>query len=122
MRYAIMIPVLLFGLAGCASNPATTQDTPHPETSNAQPASNDGGGVAVITAKGMSCPLCATNADRTLTRLPGVNWVNINLGTGHIEVGVDEANRPSETDLQSAINDAGFTADTVTWQKPAEGE
>ncbi len=83
---------------------------------------NDDAPVATIQARGMSCPLCASNADRRLKRLDGVEWVNIDLGSGAVKVGLSESGeRPSEKQLTDAILDAGFTPVSVAM--PAkEGE
>jgi copper chaperone CopZ len=76
--------------------------------------------VAVIDAKGMSCPLCASNADRRLMKLDGVEWTRIDLGAGKVEVGLSETgDTPDAEQLKTAVRDAGFTAEGVTM--PGEG-
>lgn len=71
--------------------------------------------VATINAKGMGCPLCASSADRRLMKVDGVKWTNIDLGNGIVTVGLDpEKPAPSAESLQTAIRDAGFTAEEVT--------
>lgn len=71
--------------------------------------------VATINAKGMGCPLCASSADRRLMKIDGVKWTNIDLGKGVVTVGLDpEKPAPSADELQTAIRDAGFTAEEVT--------
>ncbi len=77
--------------------------------------------TAVISARGMSCPLCASNADRGLRKLPGVTGVHVDLGTGRIVVGLDPSQpRPSEQQLSKAVEDAGFTPDSVSMPGEAE--
>ncbi|MEM9418697.1 MAG: heavy-metal-associated domain-containing protein [Planctomycetota bacterium] len=71
--------------------------------------------VATIDAKGMSCPLCASNIDRRMQKLDGVSWTKIDLGKGQVIVGLDEDTpTPSAEDLHQAVNDAGYTAGEVT--------
>ncbi|MEM1028573.1 MAG: heavy metal-associated domain-containing protein [Planctomycetota bacterium] len=71
--------------------------------------------VATISASGMSCPLCASNIDRRLSKVDGVKWTNIDLGNGVVTVGLEaDAEAPTAEDLQTAIRDAGYTAGEVT--------
>lgn len=57
----------------------------------------------------MSCPLCATNVDKQLLKVPGVQAVKVNLNTGVIRVQVDQDQPPSSDALAKAINESGFT-------------
>jgi copper chaperone CopZ len=76
--------------------------------------------VATIDAKGMGCPLCASNIDRRMQKLDGINWTKIDLGKGQVMVGLDPSKpAPTAEQLQQAVNDAGFTAGDVTL--PADG-
>ena len=71
--------------------------------------------VATIDAKGMSCPLCASNIDRRMQKLDGVSWTKSDLGKGQVSVGLDEDTpAPSADELFQAVNDAGYTAGEVT--------
>ena len=71
--------------------------------------------VAVIDAKGMGCPLCASNIDRRMQKLDGVTWTKIDLGKGEVIVGLDpNESTPTAQELQDAVNDAGYTAGDVT--------
>ncbi|MEM1445573.1 MAG: cation transporter [Planctomycetota bacterium] len=75
--------------------------------------------LAVITAAGMSCPLCAANIDRQLKRIEGFETMRMNLDTGELFVEFDAASRPSTKRLAQAIRDAGFTVDSVQWRDSA---
>ena len=75
--------------------------------------------VAVITAGGMGCPLCASSAEKQLERLDGVKNIAVNLGTGELLVTVDPAARPSAEQLAQAVTDGGFTVESVSWRKGA---
>lgn len=71
--------------------------------------SSTGSRTALIWVNGMACPLCSNNVDQQLKRLPGVESVRINLGTGLVSVGLDPANQPTEVALARAVNNSGFT-------------
>lgn len=94
--------------AKCAAKKANDKATDAAPAAAAEP-------VATINAKGMGCPLCASSADRRLKKVDGVKWTNIDLGNGVVTVGLDpEKPAPSAESLQTAIRDAGFTAEDVT--------
>lgn len=131
----------LFTLAGCESTPVSTEKAAHCvgcaeeecatceagehceecADKNAQAKAMPEGPTATIEAKGMGCPLCASSADRRLMKVDGVQWTNIDLGKGVVTVGLDpQKPSPSPKELQDAIRDAGFTAESVTM--PAQEE
>ncbi|MEM9881313.1 MAG: heavy metal-associated domain-containing protein [Planctomycetota bacterium] len=103
----ITLLFLLIGVtyaAGCATSP--------PSGSSA---------VAVIEARGMSCPQCAGSADRRLMMIDGVTWTRIDLGRGTVTVGLDPAKpTPDAEALRDAVRWAGFTAGSVTWMNDTE--
>ncbi|MEM9753403.1 MAG: heavy-metal-associated domain-containing protein [Planctomycetota bacterium] len=74
------------------------------------------GDVAVITAAGMSCPLCAANIDRQLARIDGFEAMQMNLETGELFVTFDGTAKPTDARLTQAIADAGFTVESVRWE------
>ncbi|MEM7575916.1 MAG: heavy metal-associated domain-containing protein [Planctomycetota bacterium] len=80
-------------------------------------AAPDDADTAVIVAGGMSCPLCASSAEKQLERLPGFRAVAIDLGTGELIVSVDPENQPTPRALAEAVRDGGFTPTSVTWRK-----
>ena len=80
-------------------------------------AAPDGADIAVITAGGMGCPLCASSAEKQLERIDGVKDIVIDLGTGELLVTVDPASRPSAEQLARAVTDGGFTVESVSWRK-----
>ena len=106
--------------ATCAAGEACAECAAKKDKTSAAAPAATGEPVAVIDAKGMGCPLCASSADRRLMKVDGVTWTKIDLGNGQVTVGLDPNKpTPSAEDLQTAIRDAGFTADAVTL--PAEG-
>lgn len=67
----------------------------------------------VVKANGLSCPLCASNIDSTLKKIPGVASVSIDLEKGEIRIGLTGGVRPSKARLAKAVKDAGFTVVSV---------
>jgi copper chaperone CopZ len=65
---------------------------------------------AVLYVNGMGCPLCATNINMQLERVPGVKTVKVDLGSGIVTLGLLKgAEHPSPHTLGEAVEDAGFT-------------
>lgn len=65
---------------------------------------------AVLYVNGMGCPLCATNINMQLERVPGVSTVAVDLGVGKVTLGLlPGAKHPSPHTLGEAVEDAGFT-------------
>jgi copper chaperone CopZ len=62
-----------------------------------------------LYVNGLSCPLCATNVDRQLERLPGVGNVNVDFSSGEITLTLSGERRPSPHQIGEAVADAGFT-------------
>ena len=58
---------------------------------------------------GLGCPLCATNIDRQLERLPGVSGVQVDLSVGKVTLAFEGQERPSPHQISEAVEDAGFT-------------
>lgn len=94
--------------------------TTAPTASRAKPpTSAEPNHVAVITAAGMSCPLCAANIDRQFERIDGFTDLRMNLDTGELFVNFTGPTRPDDAQLAQAIADAGFTVDAVRWLPPS---
>ncbi|MEM1097364.1 MAG: heavy-metal-associated domain-containing protein [Planctomycetota bacterium] len=105
---------LSVGLLGCSTTGVVDSGST---------ASNPNANVAIITAAGMSCPLCAGNIDRQLKRIDGFQAMQMNLETGELFVSFDAtAIQPTSERLTQAIADAGFTVDAVRWQDGTEAE
>lgn len=65
---------------------------------------------AVLYVNGMGCPLCATNINMQLERVPGVTDVKVDLGVGKVTIGMLPGTKhPSPAVLGEAVEDAGFT-------------
>lgn len=68
---------------------------------------------AVLTVRGMSCPLCSNNISGRLKKVEGVGAVHINLETGLVTVTFTEGAAPTREALAEAIKDSGFTLGNV---------
>ncbi|MDX9911738.1 MAG: heavy-metal-associated domain-containing protein [Phycisphaerales bacterium] len=100
------------GLIGCASSPSVGTATAEHRAmlDDATPVES---GEVVVYAEGMGCPLCATNVDRTISRLPGVASVSIDLDAGAITLNIIGKQRPTRGELARAVYDAGFTVRAI---------
>jgi copper chaperone CopZ len=67
------------------------------------------GDTAVLYVNGLGCPLCATNIDKQLMRLPGVSGVQVDLSDGKVTLAMGGKERPSPHQISEAVEDAGFT-------------
>lgn len=64
----------------------------------------------VLWVNGLGCPLCASNIDRQLARVDGVQSVSVDLGRGKVVLTLKPgAAHPSPARLGDAVEDAGFT-------------
>jgi copper chaperone CopZ len=113
----IAAAIFLFGCAsdgGAASgenlapaHTANADDVAYTKSKQALPADMN---PAVLYVNGMGCPLCATNVDMQLLRLPAVEKVDVDLSTGRIIVALRAGvTPPSPARLHAAVEDAGFT-------------
>ncbi len=110
-------------LSGCAGKAGSTSSQSMPEMENvithkvtendlalaksAAPIESDS---AVLWVNGLGCPLCATNIDKQLERVRGVERVDVDLSNGKVTLKLKPgAAHPSPSVLGEAIEDAGFT-------------
>ena len=105
MRFILFVAILsasLSGLAGCtserasdsgpnasASEPSRDMNYIYHEVTAQDKATAKGSAAVksqevVLWVSGMGCPLCASNIDKQLERLPGVETVKVDLGTGKV--------------------------------------
>ncbi len=66
-------------------------------------------GPIVMYMNGLSCPLCATNIDQQVERLPGVSDVKVDLSTGKVKANLSGPSTPSPRQLANAADAAGVT-------------
>ena len=65
--------------------------------------------TAQIKVQGMTCGGCVASVKRALQQIDGVEKVDVSLGEAQARVEYDPA-RVNESQLRSAIEDAGFDA------------
>lgn len=101
----ILTVILAAGVfAACATTP--TQQT---DSGLDQDEVLTGERTVVLAARGLSCPLCASNVDRVMKAVDGVSTVQTDLERGHVIVGLEEDHSVTRRQLIRAIEDAGFT-------------
>jgi copper chaperone CopZ len=110
----VVIPLLamtLMLIAGCGSRPVATSAVPATQPTrtasiNDQPIKAS---IATLVVHGMGCPQCSTNVDKQLMAVPGVQKVQINLGTGEVDVRLAADHQPTGNQLAAAIKKSGYT-------------
>lgn len=106
-------------LTGCASSNSDESARAMSSTAPAtQQVSSESAPIeassALLKVKGMSCPKCANNITLKLKEIQGVNDVMINMGIGEVLVAFGDDPHPSRAQLASAIDQAGFTLESIT--------
>ncbi|MEN9922639.1 MAG: Copper chaperone CopZ [Actinomycetota bacterium] len=59
-----------------------------------------------IKVAGMTCQHCVNSVTEEVTRIEGVNSVNIDLATGTVDI--ESEGELSSEDLESAVEEAGY--------------
>ncbi|MCC6322861.1 MAG: heavy-metal-associated domain-containing protein [Phycisphaerales bacterium] len=117
---SLSVVVLLASILGCspsggaAKNPSMEHAIVHKVSEadiayakSGSPVESDS---AILWVNGLGCPLCATNIDHQLARVPGVGKVNVDLSAGKVDVGFKPgSSHPSPAQLGEAVDEAGFT-------------
>jgi len=65
--------------------------------------------TATLVVHGLSCPQCASNVDKQLLAVKGVQQVHVNLGNGQVVVLVSQDQPPTGTQLAAAVKKSGYT-------------
>lgn len=100
--------LLALPLAACA---APTAGPPDRALLDTTPIAASG---ARLTVLGLSCPNCSANIDLQIQEVQGVAGVQVDLGTGFVDVAFDGTEpKPSAAELATAVTDAGFTVIAV---------
>lgn len=63
--------------------------------------------TVTIGVAGMTCDSCVNSVTKALNRVDGVQQVNVSLEKNEANVTFDDT-KASETDLKTAIEDAGY--------------
>ena len=71
-------------------------------------------GTTVLSVNGMSCPLCVTNVDEGLEKLPGVKGIRTDLSNGTVTLEIAGEKRPTLADFDRVVRESGFTLTKVS--------
>ena len=66
-----------------------------------------------ILVEGMHCASCASNVERSLKKLPGIDSVSVSMMTKKAIVEFSDDSKISEDDLKKAVSRAGYKAISV---------
>ena len=104
---AMSVPMLLTGCGGekAASSPTTPESRAQADA-DARPIAAP---TATLTVQGLSCPLCASDVDKQLMKVNGVESVSVDLGGGTVRVAFAGGARPTAAALRKAVEDSGYT-------------
>jgi Cu+-exporting ATPase len=69
----------------------------------------------------MTCQNCARHVGQALQSVPGVASARVNLDAGIARVGWNPEFEPDETALKEAVRAAGYTAESLSSDRPEEG-
>src|SRR5690349_12047818 len=108
---ALALPCMMLAVAGCqASGPSlkTTDSVALGQVPPPAPAMAKTSHTATLVVHGMACPQCANNVDRQLLKVPGVESVKVDMGTGIVTADLSPSNPPTREQLAKAIDETGF--------------
>ena len=118
-RLITLIVVVGVTLVGCGPEKADSGSSLQSSSSSmtTQPTTQMGNSKdnVVMMVTGFACPFCANKLDKQMYKIEGVKDVIINLGTGIVEVVVDKNNVPTRKAIEKAVDDAGFTLESVSF-------
>jgi copper chaperone len=123
--FSMIVPTaaVSFMIGGCQSTNAAQSDSqPSMSSTGTSPSTNNSkealaSQTATLWVKGLSCPYCVNNIDRQIRAMPGVDSVNVDLPTGEVTVKLSATNPATEEQLVKAIDDSGFTLDSIEMPK-----
>jgi len=61
----------------------------------------------ILTVTGMSCMGCVNSVKNLVGALPGIDGIDIDLASGHVEIRHDPAQADAAT-IRAAIEDGGY--------------
>lgn len=118
-RIIAIIGVLGVTLVGCgpekADSGASMQSSGSHITSQPTTMATNSSDNVIMMVTGFACPFCANKLDKQMYKIAGVKDVIIDLGTGMVEVVVDDSNVLSRAAIEQAVEDAGFTLESVSF-------
>lgn len=81
---------------------------------------SEGMKIAVLNIEGMHCTSCAWLIEKSLKKLPWVEWVNVNFASEKARVKYDNT-KVKIDDIEKAVHDAGYSAKLqVKWENESE--
>src|SRR2546421_8937565 len=102
--------ILCQGLVASCTSPDPTVSQANQSSKNAaisdHPVSPP---TATLVVHGLSCPQCASNVDKQLLAVKGVQQVNANLGNRQVVVLVSQNQPPTGAQLAAAVKTSGYT-------------
>ena len=113
MPLKFIVPMLLIAIVTGCQNGGTRQSPATTLADRPSAVESSGTLTARLYVSGMSCPLCATNIDKQLLRVPGVQKVSVDLGKGLVLARLAPSNPPTRDQLAGAIAQSGFTLDRI---------
>jgi len=96
----------LLALAGCG---ATQTSKASPGATAAVADAPIAASSATLIVHGMSCPLCASNVDQQLVKIPGVTGALVDMGSGEVKVAFAKDARVTRKQIEDAVYKSGFT-------------
>ena len=118
---------LAFSLAGTCLNPLSAQADALPDEDPPVPVdqtvvSSLKPDQILVYVRGMVCGMCVQGITKLLTKLTGVNTVEINLETGAVLIRVSEKEPPTNPQIEEAIKGAGYEAQDIFRSQPSPKE
>ena len=98
-------------LAGCAGSAPNETPATQPVAAG-EPSGVINADSATLTVFGMSCPQCSNNLNIQLSAIDGVNDVDVDLGSGDIQLQL-EPGQVTVEQLRSRVVLAGYTFDGI---------
>ncbi|MBI4657770.1 MAG: heavy-metal-associated domain-containing protein [Verrucomicrobia bacterium] len=69
---------------------------------------------ASVKVDGLACPFCAYGLEKQLKRIPGVTKAETDLKDGRVNLAFTKKKQVTVTELQQAVQKAGFSVSAVT--------
>ena len=113
MHSALIVPLTFViatsALTACQSGSASSAPSPSAASSVSFAMER----TATIWVKGMPCPFCASNLETYIAKIDGIEKVDADLATGRVLVQVTRVEADTEAVLRKAVDDSGFSIDTI---------
>ena len=73
------------------------------------------GKQAVVTVKGLSCPVCVRRLEKVLSALPGAQSAKVELTKGEAVIDFAPEAKIKDEQIQKTVRDAGFVPGNLRW-------